>query len=152
VDSAPQGNKNIEIWQKIFLCVLIILIKGKNMKVNRVNHTPNFGMSLKIGPDAEALLKEQFNPKQMAQLKEIIKQQEGVRPNMYLSTGYYVPRGLFDNLFRGTSNYEYLVVRVRRHVFADNWLFSTPMRQIKKALKYIDKYNQKHAQKALTEK
>ena len=120
------------------------------MRINNIQNTPNFGMALKIDVDAKGLLKEQFSKKEMRKLEEIIKQQESIRPNMYLTTGNYAPRNLFDFLFKGTDGYEYLRIRVRNRVYKDNGVFSTPMLQIKRALKYIEKYNKKHPTQGLS--
>ena len=113
------------------------------MKINNIQNTPHFGMAIKADTDARTLIKECLSVKDQKRFKQIIEQQKNLKPDIYLYTNHYYPRTLWDTFWNGSQGYDYLSIKVGKRKYKDKGFFSTPMKQILKAVKYVEQCNKK---------
>lgn len=103
----------------------------------------NFGMAVKISPEAKQFIKTNFNDKQLVKLDNIVENQKNNKYDIFLLTEKtQVPGNWIDNgkggIIRAYYEDESLAAYVKDRKFQKT-LFSSTISMIKKAEKYADK-------------
>lgn len=102
----------------------------------------NFGMAVKISPEAKKYIKTNFNDRQLNKLDKIIENQKNNKYDILISTkNKDVLTGWKDNgktWAQVFKKVEYLVARVKEREFKKG-IFSSDISTIKKAEKYANK-------------
>ncbi|MBS5805487.1 MAG: hypothetical protein KIC88_10395 [Acinetobacter sp.] len=108
--------------------------------IQNSNNKLNFGMGVKISPEAQKYISDNFSERQLKKLSKVIDNQKTNPYDIYLSTNTeLVATGLSPDYKPIYKRVKHLYAIVKEKYFRSNMFFDTPILVIKRAEKYANK-------------
>ena len=108
--------------------------------VKNSNNNLKFGMAVKISPEAQKYIRDNFNERQLKKLSKVIEHQKNNPYDIYLSTNtQLVKTGMSSDYKPLYKKVKHLYATVKEKMFNSNMFFDMPIFMLKRAERYANK-------------
>ena len=112
----------------------------KMQSVQSSNNNTSFGMAVKIDPEAQKYIRENFSERQLKKLSKVIENQKNNPYDIYLSTNtQLVETGMSSDYKPFYKKVKHLYATVKEKKFNSNMFFDMPIFMLKRAERYANK-------------
>ncbi len=112
----------------------------KMRAVQSSNNNTSFGMAVKIDPEAQKYIRDNFSERQLKKLSKVIENQKNNPYDIYLSTNtQLVETGMSSDYKPLYKKVKHLYATVKEKTFNSNMFFDMPIFMLKRAERYANK-------------
>ena len=112
----------------------------KMQSVQSSNNNTSFGMAVKIDPEAQKYIRDNFSERQLKKLSKVIENQKNNPYDIYLSTNtQLVETGMSSDYKPFYKKVKHLYATVKEKKFNSNMFFDMPIFMLKRAERYANK-------------
>lgn len=112
----------------------------KMQAVQSSNNNTSFGMAVKIDPEAQKYIRDNFSERQLKKLSKVIENQKNNPYDIYLSTNtQLVETGMSSDYKPLYKKVKHLYATVKEKTFNSNMFFDMPIFMLKRAERYANK-------------
>lgn len=112
----------------------------KMQSVQSSNNNTSFGMAVKIDPEAQKYIRDNFSERQLKKLSKVIENQKNNPYDIYLSTNtQLVETGMSSDYKPFYKKVKHLYATVKEKTFNSNMFFDMPIFMLKRAERYANK-------------